>query len=103
MTRRLAFGRPVRIAVLLVSENEPASDIVLAFQRQDTSGAGTWVRRHPGFMSSERYAVGGVYLGLGLATAAAGDGRQSLEGNALRHVASTLARAKLPRMSEVRV
>jgi threonine/homoserine/homoserine lactone efflux protein len=40
------------------------------------SGAGTWLKRHPRYVTSERYVVGGVYLGLGLATALSGNGRK---------------------------
>jgi threonine/homoserine/homoserine lactone efflux protein len=40
------------------------------------SRAGAWLHRHPRFVSSERYAAGTVYLGLGLATAFAGDQRR---------------------------
>jgi threonine/homoserine/homoserine lactone efflux protein len=40
------------------------------------SGAGTWLKRHPRFVSSERYMAGGVYLGLGLATAFSSAGRK---------------------------
>jgi len=40
------------------------------------SSAGGWLRRHPAFMSSERYVVGSVYVGLGLAAAASGGGRK---------------------------
>jgi threonine/homoserine/homoserine lactone efflux protein len=37
------------------------------------STAGGWLRRHPRFVGRERYVSGSVYLGLGLATAFAGD------------------------------
>jgi len=37
------------------------------------SGAGTWLKRHPRYVASERYVVGGVYVGLGLATALTGN------------------------------
>jgi threonine/homoserine/homoserine lactone efflux protein len=40
------------------------------------SGAGSWLRRHPRIMSSERYVSGSVYIGLGLAAALSGDGRK---------------------------
>jgi len=40
------------------------------------SGAGAWLRRHPRVLSFERYLAGGVYLGLGLAAAASGNGRK---------------------------
>ena len=40
------------------------------------SGAGTWLKHHPRYVSSERYVVGSVYLGLGLATAMSGNGRK---------------------------
>jgi threonine/homoserine/homoserine lactone efflux protein len=39
------------------------------------SSAGGWLRNHPGFVSSERYLVGTAYIGLGLAAAVAGRGR----------------------------
>ena len=40
------------------------------------SGAGSWLRRHPRFVSSERYVAGSVYLTLGLAAAVSGNGRK---------------------------
>jgi threonine/homoserine/homoserine lactone efflux protein len=40
------------------------------------SGAGSWLRRHPRFVSSERYVAGTVYLTLGVATAVSGGGRK---------------------------
>jgi threonine/homoserine/homoserine lactone efflux protein len=41
------------------------------------SRAGVWLRRHPWYLASERYAVGSVYLGLGVATALSGSGRSA--------------------------
>ena len=40
------------------------------------SRAGSWLKRHPWYLAAERYLVGGVYLGLGVATALAGQGRR---------------------------
>lgn len=40
------------------------------------SGAGSWLRRHPRFVSSERYVAASVYLTLGLAAAVSGNGRK---------------------------
>jgi len=40
------------------------------------SRAGSWLKRHPWYLASERYLVGSVYLGLGLATALSGPGRR---------------------------
>ena len=41
------------------------------------SGASHWLKSHPAFPRSERYVSGGVYLGLGLATAwSGGSGRK---------------------------
>jgi threonine/homoserine/homoserine lactone efflux protein len=40
------------------------------------SGAGMWLQRHPQYVTSQRYVVGGIYLGLGLATAMSGNGRK---------------------------
>jgi threonine/homoserine/homoserine lactone efflux protein len=37
------------------------------------SSAGAWLRGHPRFVARERYVSGSVYLGLGVATALAGD------------------------------
>jgi threonine/homoserine/homoserine lactone efflux protein len=39
-------------------------------------GAGHWLRRHRGFLRSRRYVAGGVYLGLGVATAFAGPAKK---------------------------
>jgi threonine/homoserine/homoserine lactone efflux protein len=40
------------------------------------SGAGSWLRGHPRFVSYERYVSGSVFLGLGVAAAFAGNGRK---------------------------
>jgi threonine/homoserine/homoserine lactone efflux protein len=40
------------------------------------SRAGGWLRQHPRFVASERVVVGTTYIGLGLAAAVAGRGRQ---------------------------
>jgi len=40
------------------------------------SRAGGWLKGHPWYLASERYVVGSVYIGLGLATALAGHGRR---------------------------
>jgi threonine/homoserine/homoserine lactone efflux protein len=55
--------------------------ILIAFSTDTTwallaSGAGAWLRRHPRFVTTERYVSGSVYLGLGLATAVSGSGRK---------------------------
>jgi threonine/homoserine/homoserine lactone efflux protein len=40
------------------------------------SGAGSWLKRHPGFVAAERYIAGGTYITLGLAAAVSGHGRK---------------------------
>lgn len=40
------------------------------------SGAGMWLKHHSRYVTTERYVVGSVYLGLGLATAMSGNGRR---------------------------
>jgi threonine/homoserine/homoserine lactone efflux protein len=40
------------------------------------SGAGSWLRRHPRFLTTERYVAGGTYITLGLAAAVSGNGRK---------------------------
>jgi threonine/homoserine/homoserine lactone efflux protein len=40
------------------------------------SGAGSWLRRHPGFVATERYIAGGTYITLGLAAAVTGHARK---------------------------
>jgi threonine/homoserine/homoserine lactone efflux protein len=40
------------------------------------SSAGSWLKEHPGFVASQRYVAGGVYLTLGLTTALSGNGRK---------------------------
>jgi len=40
------------------------------------SRAGSWLKRHPWYLASERYLVGSVYLGLGFATALSGPSRR---------------------------
>jgi len=40
------------------------------------SGAGAWLRGHPGFVRSERYVAGGVYVTLGLTAAFSGSARK---------------------------
>jgi threonine/homoserine/homoserine lactone efflux protein len=40
------------------------------------SGAGSWLRGHPRFVSSQRYVAGGVYLTMGLTAALSGGGRK---------------------------
>lgn len=39
-------------------------------------GIGSWARGNPRFLRAERYLSGGVFLGLGLSAALAGDGRK---------------------------
>jgi len=38
--------------------------------------AGGWMRRRRGFLKAERYVTGGVFIGLGLTAAFAGNGRK---------------------------
>ena len=38
--------------------------------------AGSWMRRRRGFLKAERYVTGGVFIGLGLTAAIAGNGRK---------------------------
>jgi len=38
--------------------------------------AGGWMKRQRGFLKAERYVTGGVFVGLGLTAAFAGDGRK---------------------------
>ncbi len=38
--------------------------------------AGGWMRRRRGFLKAERYVTGGVFIGLGVTAAIAGDGRK---------------------------
>ncbi len=38
--------------------------------------AGSWMKRKRGFLKAERYVTGGVFVGLGLTAAFAGDGRK---------------------------
>ena len=38
--------------------------------------AGDWIRRHPRFTAGQRYVAGGALIGLGAATAIAGNGRK---------------------------
>ena len=40
------------------------------------AGAGSWLRRHPGFVATQRYIAGGTYITLGLAAAVSGHGRK---------------------------
>ncbi len=40
------------------------------------SGAGSWLRGHPTFVTSQRYVAGSVYLTLGLTAAFSGNGRK---------------------------
>ena len=40
------------------------------------SGAGTWLRRHPGFVATERYIAGSTYITLGFAAAVSGHARK---------------------------
>jgi threonine/homoserine/homoserine lactone efflux protein len=40
------------------------------------SGARAWLWRHPSVVSSERYLIGSVYVGLGVAAAVSGNGRK---------------------------
>ncbi len=61
--------------------------------------AGRWVKRNGHYLRWERYITGGVFIGLGVTAAFAGNGRPSLTAggvNPLRDQVWTIARPPLP-------